>query len=91
MTLPELTAHAIFRARIRWLEPTDGDAARAIRRVLEKGEQRQEKGLTIYQHGTRCARVRDGVVVTVTVIHMKRLEFLRHMARRDYRERKHIQ
>lgn len=84
-----LTAHAIARARHRWLEPTDAEAARAIRLVIERGTPTRRHGCTVYQYGTRCARVNGGAVVTVTVHHMKRLNAIRSKARRDLKERRH--
>ena len=88
MTRISLTKHAIRRARLRWLEPTDAEAVRAIRLVLERGHRRNAKGCTIYQYGTRCVRVaRDNVAVTVTVQGMKRMDAIRHQAREDRIER----
>lgn len=56
---------------------------------MERGEQIQTRSLTTCRHGSRCARIVDGAVVTVDIHRPNRLKALPRHARRDIRERAH--
>lgn len=84
-----ITRHAIDRARLRWLEPDDAAALRAIQGVIERGDRTQTGRLITCRHGSRCARIVDGAVVTVYIHRPNRLKALLRHVRRDIRERVH--
>lgn len=85
-----LTRHVLNRVRTRWNEPTDRDAERAARHVLEHGTwtpRRKEDGAFCVTLGTRRLIVVQGVAVTAILLGVKRMEHLRRRARRDMKER----
>lgn len=82
-----ISQHAVERAMIRWLEPTEQAAYAAIRHVVEHGQPHQELGCTVYHYGSRRVRVTDDTAVTVTLHRHKVVRRLARKARADMRER----
>jgi len=84
-----ITDRVIQDVRIRWLEPTDAAALRAIDHVIRKGRTSPAGRTTRYTLGTRHVHVLDGVATKAYVTGQKRVRTLSAAAWFEGRERAH--